>query len=62
MYNETDKSKLFINGLTVVGVRPLLTATFDDSDVAGEVTLKSFLGENVQSVKVYNTIASYKAA
>ncbi len=59
MYNETDKSKLFINGLTVVGVRPLLTATFDDSDVAGEVTLKSFLGENVQSVKVYNTIASY---
>lgn len=62
MYNKTDKSKLFINGLTVVGVRPLLTATFDDSDVAGEVTLKSFLGENVQNVKVYNTIASYKAA
>ena len=62
MYNETDKSKLFINGLIVVGVRPLLTATFDDSDVAGEVTLKNFLGDNVQNVKVYNTIASYEAA
>ena len=62
MFNEADKSKLFIDGLTVVGVRPLLTATFDDSDVAGEVTLKNFLGDNAKNVKVYNTTASYEAA
>ena len=60
MFNEADKQKIFIDGLTIVGIRPIITAAFDDFDVAGEVTLKSFLGDNVKNVKIYNTVFSYE--
>ena len=60
LYNEPDKQKLYIDGLTVVGIRPIITALFSDDDVAGEQTLKNFLGDHVKNVKIYRTVSSYK--
>ncbi len=64
LYNETDKAKIFINGLTVVGVRPVLI-TASGSQFAGEETIKTFFGKeyaaNVKNLKVYKSIADYNS-
>lgn len=64
MLNEKDKSKIFINGLTIVGIRPVLT-TSSGSQFAGEQTLKAFFGEeyaaNIKNLKVYKSISEYIA-
>ena len=65
LYNETDKAKIFINGLTIVGIRPVLV-TASGSQIAGEETLKAFFGkdyaENINNLKVYKSIADYNSA
>lgn len=65
MFNETDKSKIYINGLTIVGIRPVLT-TVSGTVIAGEETLKAFFGSenaaNVKDLKVYKSIAEYNSA
>ncbi len=62
LYNETDKSKIYINGLKIVGIRPVLT-TASGSQFAGEETLKAFFGKeneaNIGNLEVYNSIAEY---
>ncbi len=65
MFNETNKSKIFINGLTIVGIRPVLT-TASGTQVAGKETMKSFFGKeyeaNLNDFAVYNTITDYNSA
>ena len=62
LYNESDKAKIFINGLTVVGIRPVLV-TASGSQFAGEETMKTFFGKeyaaNINNLKVYKSIADY---
>ena len=60
IFNQVDKQKILIDGLTVVGIRPIITAVFDDYDVAGEVTLKTFLGDGVKNVTIINTVSAYE--
>lgn len=65
LYDE-DKSFIYINGLTVVGVRPILSLASGSANVAGEETLLEFLGkenaDHVKNFKVYKTIEAYAAA
>lgn len=65
LYNEANKSKIFINGLTIVGIRPVLV-TASGSQFAGEETIKAFFGKeyaaNVNNLKVYKSIANYNSA
>ncbi len=62
LYNETDKSKIYINGLKIVGIRPVLT-TASGSQFAGAEQLKTFFGKeneaNIGNLEVYNSIAEY---
>lgn len=61
MYNKADKQRIHIDGLTVVGIRPIITATFTTDDIAGATTFGKFLPD-ANNVKVYTTIEKYNAA
>lgn len=64
LFDESHKNMFTIDGLTIVGVRPVLTTT-SGATVNGEKTFAEFFGENnekIKNVKVYNSIAAYNAA
>ena len=61
MYNESDKAKIHINGLTVVGVRPIISATFNENVSVTESVFKTFIPD-LKDFKFYATIEKYNAA